>query len=164
MRLNSAVTVGILLSLSVILPGCGDERSSAAGAKTSMSSKAEAGASAASRPCPHPLRGLLDSLDALREKLAVGLTYERYLHEVRAARVVYDGIPVERLALSCLMTAGTPAERALNQYIEAANTWGDCLALVSCDSESIEPKLQHRWALASDLLSSAQRGLRTGRS
>jgi hypothetical protein len=164
MRLSPAATVGILLGLALILPGCGDERSATAGTGTAPPRGAEVKLSAAERTCRGQLHGVIDSMDALREKLAVGLSYDDYLHEVRAARVAYDGIPVGRLELGCLVTVGTPAERALNRYIGAANTWGDCLALVSCDSGSVEPKLQRRWALASDRLSSAQEGLRgTGR-
>jgi hypothetical protein len=95
-------------------------------------------------------------MDALRKKLAVGLSYEGYLHDVREARFVNDRIRADRLAIGCLTTVGTPAERALNRYIGAANTWGDCLAAASCDTESIEPRLQRSWARASDLLTEAQ--------
>ncbi len=101
-------------------------------------------------------------MDALREKLAVGLRYDAYLDDVKAARVAYDGVPVDRLGLGCLVAVGTPAERALNRYTAAANAWGDCLASASCDSESVEPRLQHEWALASERLSAAQKGLRGG--
>jgi hypothetical protein len=160
MRLGPAATVGILLGLALILPGCGDQRSAAAGTRTAVPRGGPAGVSAATRRCRAQLHGLLDSMDALRGNLAVGLSYDAYLHGVQAARVAYDGIPVDRLALGCLVAVGTPAERALNRYADAANTWGDCLALVSCDSESVEPKLQHEWALASERLSSAQEGLR----
>lgn len=123
-----------------------------------------ASGSVARRQCRRQLGGFLGSLDALRGKLAVGLSYEDYLHEVRATKAVYNGLAPDRLAIGCLATAGTPGERALNWYLDAANTWGDCLADVSCSTESVEPKLQHRWALASALLSSAQKALRPGRS
>jgi hypothetical protein len=163
MWLSPAATVGILLGLALIMPACGDKGSATADAGTAHPRQAERSVSAATRTCRSQLHGLLDSMDALREKLAVGLSYNDYLREVRAARAAYAGIPVDRLELGCLTTVGTPAERALNRYTEAANTWGDCLALVSCDSESVEPKLQHEWALASERLSSAQAGLRDGR-
>jgi hypothetical protein len=153
------VTVGILLGLALILPGCGDQRSAAAGTGTATRSGVEAHASAAMRTCRAQLHGLLRSMDDLRRELAVGLSYGAYLHGVKAARAAYDGVPVDRLELGCLVRVGTPAELALNRYIAAANTWGDCLTSASCDSESVEPELQRKWGLASDRLSSAQRGL-----
>jgi hypothetical protein len=101
-------------------------------------------------------------MDELRGRLAVGLSYGVYLHEVKAAQAAYDRVPADSLELGCLVKVGTPAERALNLYLAAVNTWGDCLTSPSCDSESVEPKLQRKWALASDRLSSAQQGLRGG--
>jgi len=160
MRLSSVATVGILLSLALVLPACGDERTAAADGEAATKSTAEVRISPARRLCRSQLHDFLDSMDTLRDELAVGLNYEDYLSDVRGLRVAYDGIPVNRLALTCLALAGTPGERALNRYIDAANTWGDCLADVSCETESIEARLQRKWGLASDLLSSAQQGLR----
>ncbi len=99
-------------------------------------------------------------MDALREGLVVGMSYEEYLDELREVKIAYDGIQADRVPVGCLVAAGGPGERALNRYIDAANTWGDCLATASCRTESIEPKLQRGWALASDLLSAAQSGSR----
>jgi hypothetical protein len=97
-------------------------------------------------------------MDALRRKLAVGLTYEQYMAELRGVRGAYRAIPAERIRLGCLLTAGTPSERALNLYIEAGNAWGECLATVSCSPESVEPRLQRLWARAAGLLSAARSG------
>lgn len=98
-------------------------------------------------------------MDSLRRKLAVGLTYEQYLHELHGARRAYEAIPAERVRLGCLLAAGTPGERALNLYTEAANEWGACLATASCTSALVEPALQRKWARASHLLSSARAGI-----
>lgn len=162
MRLSPAATVGILLGLALILSGCGDQRSVAAGTATALPVRERPGVPASTRACRAQLHGLLGSMDDLRGRLAVGLSYGAYLHEVKAVQAAYDGIPVDRLELDCLVKAGTPAERALNLYLAAANTWGDCLTSASCDSESVEPKLQRKWALASSRLSIAQEGLRDG--
>ncbi len=56
-----------------------------------------------------------------------------------------------------------PAEKALNQNIEATNAWGDCLA-ESCDLTTVEPEIKRRWARASVLITDAQRGLNRGGS
>ena len=110
--------------------------------------------------CEVQLGGLVDSLDAMRRRLAVGLTYEEYIDQVRGLRKVYGEVPVDRLSVGCLLAAGAPGERAFNEYIDAANAWGDCLATAGCDTGSVEPKLQRGWELASDQLSEARDGLR----
>jgi hypothetical protein len=98
-------------------------------------------------------------MSGLRRTLAGGLTYERYMRELQGARRAYEAIPAERIRLGCLLTSGTPGERALNLYIDAGNRWGECLATASCTGESVEPVLQRRWAQAAQLVGSAQAGL-----
>jgi len=160
MRLGQAVTVGALLSLALILPACGDESTAGAGRPAGAPSKIETVAgSAVDNRCQSQMRPFLDSMDALRESLAVGLSYDDYLDELREVKAAYDRIRADRLPIGCLLVAGGSGERALNRYIDAANAWGECLATPTCETESIEPQLQRRWGLASDLLSSAQSGL-----
>jgi hypothetical protein len=168
MRLSWAAAAGTLLALVLILPACGEERTSAAEGTGSSAKKpaSDAGppkAAPANDACSVQLHGFLASLNALRDKLARGLNYDDYLHEVRGARLEYDRIQAAKLPLGCLLASGGRAERAFNLYIDAANTWGDCLATVSCSTASIEPKLQRKWKLAAAELSAAQRGLRAGR-
>lgn len=166
MRLSLAATVGALLGLALAFGACGGERTATADKSGESLSAAgpterkEIRSTATVKRCPSQLSGFLTSLDALRERLARGLTYDDYLREMRAVRSRYDGINVKRLPLGCLFRSGGPAEQALNLYVDAANTWGDCLTTISCDTGSIEPRLRRTWALASDRLSVAQRGLR----
>jgi hypothetical protein len=98
-------------------------------------------------------------MDALRRKLAIGLTYSQYRRELAGVRGAYEAIPAKRIQLGCLLAAGTVAERALNRYIVAANAWGECLATASCELETVEPQLKREWARASDLLGSAKAGI-----
>ena len=114
----------------------------------------------AARRCGRLLGDFLDSMESLNNTLAVGLDYEGYLAAVNRVRATYARIEAERLPLACLARVAGPAERSLNFYIDAANTWGNCLATSACDSEAVEPKLQRKWEEASDLLSEAQSGLR----
>jgi hypothetical protein len=160
MRLGPAATVGILLGLALILPGCGDQSAPAADTGAATPAGVKADVPSATRTCRVQLHGFLGSMDDLRGKLAMGLSYGAYLHEVKAVQAAYERVPVDSLGFACLVRVGTPAERALNLYLAAANIWGDCLTSASCDSESVEPKLQRKWALASNRLSSAQKGLR----
>lgn len=99
-------------------------------------------------------------MDALRSRLAVGLSYEDYLAAVRGAKAAYARVDVDRLELGCVALAGDPAERALNAYIGGVNYWGDCLAEAACSPESVEPALQRQWQRAAAWLAAAQHGLR----
>jgi hypothetical protein len=170
----------VLLSLVFIPSGCGDEQTTAVGeaaagepatsSATTKSSEAAAGAvgqasgrtgrSKRAAECRRSLGGLLDAMESLNNTVAVGLDYEGYLDSVNHVRAAYAGVQADRLGIACLVRAAGPAERALNVYIDAANTWGNCLATASCDPEEVEPKLQRKWAEASTLLTSAQSGLR----
>lgn len=98
-------------------------------------------------------------MESLNNSLAVGLSYDDYLSAVNHVRGTYAPIQADHLQLLCLTQVASPAERALNTYIDAANTWGNCLATASCDSESIEPQLQSKWVAASEQISEAQDSL-----
>lgn len=164
MRLSSAAIVGILLGLALMVSGCGEDGTSAAGkplSTASTSSPSTPKKARATRAC-HQLRGFVASMSALRDKLARGLSYDDYLREVQGVRSLYSGIDASKLSVGCLLAGGGPAERALNLYIDAANAWGDCLATVSCNTRSIEPGLQRKWALAAHQLTVARRGMRSG--
>ncbi len=142
---------------ALALPGCGD--SGAATAEAPLASPPKQGVEAratARKPCPPPVNAFVKSLDALRSQLAVGLSYAQYTAKVKALRESYAQLPVERLALDCLIGAGTASEKAINKYIDAANAWGECLADASCDTATIEPVLQRKWRIASRFLSEAQ--------
>jgi hypothetical protein len=172
MRLTAVATVGIVLSLSLILSSCGDDGSTAANSSASTGSMASAPAAAkgaaaiakSHRSCRQELAPFVASLAALRDGLARGLSFDDYLARVRGTRAVYAKVQPKRVPAGCLVVSGGPAERAFNLYIDAANAWGDCLATVTCNTRSIEPQLQRQWALAEKRLALAQRGLNPARS
>lgn len=162
MRLSSAATVGILLGLALMLSGCGEDGTTAAGktASTAKPTSVPPPHTVTSRSSCRRLRPFLGSMARLRDDLARGLSYDDYLREVQGVRAVYARLDAGKLTAGCLLASGGPAERALNLYIDATNAWGDCLATVSCDTHSVEPKLQRKWALAARQLTFAQQGLR----
>jgi hypothetical protein len=179
MRSGPIAATAALLSLALILSGCGDEGTATTGGgkestsatrtearePTAMPSTAKASASkparsGAAKRCGAELGDFLDSIESLGNTLAVGLDYEQYLGSVNRVRASYASVAAERLGIVCLSQVAAPAEDALNVYIEAANEWGNCLASSSCDPESIEPKLQREWERASDQLAQARNGLR----
>jgi len=110
--------------------------------------------------CQSQLGSFVGSMDGLRRRLAVGVTYDQYVAEVRGIRSTYGEIPTEKLRIDCLTAVATPGEKAFNRYIEAANDWGECVSELGCGSAEIEPALQRRWRIASHLLSEAEDGLK----
>jgi hypothetical protein len=110
-------------------------------------------------PCQTQLGSFVASMDSLRRRLAVGVTYDQYVAEVRGIRSTYRKIPTRQVEIGCLGAVGTPAEQAFNRYIEAANDWGECVSEAGCTSETVEPVLQRRWRIASHFLSEADAGL-----
>jgi hypothetical protein len=129
------------------------------------STRATAEAKDAQRPapagslCQSQLGSFVGSMDGLRRRLAVGVTYDQYVAEVRGIRSTYGEIPIEKLRIDCLNLVANPSEKAFNRYIEGANDWGECVSELGCGTESIEPVLQRRWRIASHFLSEAQDGL-----
>jgi len=109
--------------------------------------------------CQSQLGGFVGSMDGLRRRLAVGITYDQYVAEVRGIRSTYGRIPIKRVQIDCLSAVATPGEKAFNRYIEAANDWGECVSEAGCGSEEIEPVLQRRWRIASHFLTEAKDGL-----
>jgi hypothetical protein len=172
MRFGPAATAGLVLATASILAGCGDEQTTASGAGAPAGKRPARADHAAPRPvatpaergaakrCRGSLGELLDSLESLYNAVAVGLAYDGYLSAVNHVRSTYAGVEADRLPFVCLARVASPAERALNAYIAAANAWGECLSTASCDPGSVEPELQREWARASDLVSSAQSSLR----
>lgn len=96
-------------------------------------------------------------LEKLRHRLVAGLTYAEYVAAVKRLRVSYGAISVDRLSPSCLIATGTPAERAFDVYVEAANTWGECLSEPGCDAGQVEAPLQAEWKTASRQLDEVRR-------
>jgi hypothetical protein len=162
MRLSSAAIVGILLGLALTLSACGEDGTTAADkpASTTETASAPPARAVTTRDSCHQLRPFVGSMASLRDDLARGLSYDDYLREVQQVRSVYAHIDAGKLSAGCLLASGSAAERALNLYIDATNTWGDCLATASCNTRSVEPRLQRKWALAAQQVTTAQQSLR----
>jgi hypothetical protein len=166
--------VGCALIAALLLAGCGGggsettsatvtSKTNAEGAKTTTAGKASSKAQTHPRAgslCQSQLGSFVGSMDGLRRRLAVGVTYDQYVNEVHAIHSTYKGVPVDAVEIDCLNAVGTPAEKAFNRYIEAANDWGECVSELGCGSATVDPILQRRWRIASHLLSEAEDGLR----
>ena len=147
-----------LCAAALALSACGGSDGSTTAARTAKaaSTAPRAGTDPAADPCRRQVGGLLKAMAALRGNLAVGLSYEQYAAEMHGVRAAYAKVPVERLALDCLYATGAPAEKALNEYTDAANAWGECLAEAGCTTASIEHALQRKWRIAAGYLSEAR--------
>jgi hypothetical protein len=106
--------------------------------------------------CEAGLGEFLARMTDLRQSLLAGLSYAEYVVRVRAIRDAYEAVPVKKLDASCLDGPASDAEDALNQYLRAANAWGECAATAGCAASDIEGKLQRRWRIASKSLDQAK--------
>jgi hypothetical protein len=168
----AAARLTLALLAAAVLAGCGGGRSNPTGSST-VTSRAATTANdnagndrqkkepppGAGGPCQSRLGSFVASMDSLRRRLAVGLTYDQYVAEVRGIRTTYRKIPIDRVEIACLTAVGTAGEKAFNRYIEAANDWGDCVSEAGCSSATVEPVLQRRWRIASHFLTEAEDGL-----
>lgn len=174
----SALAVAALVALALVsivaLSGCGSAGGGPAGAKASAGdggaaggvttrgdtagggdrgqSSPATGAPARRSPaarCPAGVAAFVESLGRLRRRLAVGLTYDKYVDAVGQLRKRYGAIPVSALPPPCVLATAAAAERALNRYLAAANAWGECLAEAGCTGADVEASLQAQWRRAS---------------
>jgi len=149
-----------LVAVALALSACGGDGASAeneAAASGAATTAAQARGEELPAPgCPAKVDALLEDLGRLRRQLAVGLSYDQYAARVKQLGAAYAATPVEQLTIGCLRTTATPAEDALNEYIDGTNAWGECLADASCSTATIEPVLQRKWRVASHSLSEAQ--------
>jgi hypothetical protein len=106
--------------------------------------------------CEARLGDLVDRMDDLRQALLAGLDYSEYVLRVQAVRAAYEAVPVDRLGLACVAGPANDAEDAFNQYLRAANLWGQCAGTAGCAASSIESRLQYRWKVASKSLEAAK--------
>ncbi|HVO54189.1 MAG TPA: hypothetical protein VMT37_07240 [Solirubrobacterales bacterium] len=157
----AALAVSAALALSACGGGSGEATASGGdGSETTAAQPQKPDPPTPATTCRDQIGTFVIGLDELRKNLVAGLDYEGYVGEMKAIRKVYDAIPVDRLALACLHSAGTPGEKALNRYIAAGNTWTDCVEADGCEAATIEAALQAKWRQASRYLSKAQQGLR----
>jgi hypothetical protein len=106
--------------------------------------------------CRARLGDFLDRMDDLRQSLLAGLSYDEYVVRVRAIRAAYEAVPIDKLGAGCVTGAASHAEDAFNQYLRAANAWGECAATAGCAASEVEGRLQRRWRMASKSLDAAE--------
>ena len=147
--------LALVCAAALTLSACGGGGATATDKTAVAPPKPRAQSPTAGGSCQSQVGGLLKSMTALRGNLAVGLSYEQYAAAMQGIKAAYDEVPVAKLTIDCLSGTGAPAEKALNEYIDAANAWGECLAEIGCGTASIEARLQRKWRVASHFLAAA---------
>jgi hypothetical protein len=97
--------------------------------------------------CNSQIGDVVSALNDLDGRLNVGLTYDKYSASLSNASAAYNTIVVKDLSQACL-SAGAPAESALNAYIAAHDIWKDCIDDIYCAMSSVRPKMQDKWSVA----------------
>ena len=120
--------------------------------QTPKNAAAKSGADSGAGNCQKQLGEFVNRMTDLRQSLLAGLSYAEYVVRVRAIRDAYQAVPVKKLGVDCLDGAASDAEDAFNQYLRAANTWGECAGTAGCAASEIEGNLQRRWRIASKSL------------
>ena len=153
---TGAPAVAILVA--VALASCGGGGASSSGTtaqpKPGQRTTADAGAKAGDA-CQDRLAEFVARMDDLRQSLVAGLSYAEYVVRVKAIRAAYEAVPIDKLGAGCLVGPAGEAEDAFNQYLRAANVWGECAGTAGCAASEIEGKLQRRWRIASKSLEAA---------
>jgi hypothetical protein len=112
--------------------------------------------------CESSAGDLVKTLGQLNSRLSIGLNYNEYGNRVADVRVAYDDVgfgDTDTQDLNCLTTVGLPAEKALNIYASAYNTWNKCFESFSCNNDDIDGTLQKRWAKATIHVEQAKSGM-----
>jgi hypothetical protein len=149
-----------LIFLALALASCGGGGSSTPPAGTTTikakATKPVESATPRTSGCGARLGDFVDRMDDLRQSLLAGLSYAEYVVRVRAIRDAYEAVPVDHLGVACVTGAAGDAEDAFNQYLRAANAWGECAGTAGCAASEIEGRLQRRWRIASKSLEAAK--------
>lgn len=124
-------------------------------AKDGVAAPAPQGAAAppvdARTKCERQAGALLVGLEKLEIDLAVGLPYAEYVERVDQLRAAYERVPVAELDIGCLKVA-SPAEKAFEIHVEAAEAWTRCVGDRGCEKAAITPKLRRSWDEATSRL------------
>jgi hypothetical protein len=81
---------------------------------------------AAATLCPSPYASMVKTLTAMEAQVQVGVNYSRYENLLVKVRTAYDRLPTNTASLACLNAVGIPSEQAMNNYIQASNSWNAC--------------------------------------
>lgn len=145
----------------VLLAACGgDSGPTEAQKRKRREARREAELQVLHDECEEEFDPFLSELQELDSRLGVGLDYDEYGDKVGDIQVAYDDLDIKSMDQRCINEVGIPAEDAFNAYLDAHQTWEECIDRLSCDMDKEAlPKMQKKWAEATDLLTKADRNL-----
>lgn len=76
--------------------------------------------------CPPAYGAMTNALTAMEAQLQVGVSFTQYESLLVKVRTAYNQEPVHRASLACLGRVGIPTEQAMNNFINASNSWASC--------------------------------------
>ena len=86
--------------------------------------------------CPPQYRAFVNALTVIDGRLSLGVTHASYEDFLAKAQIAYNQTPFKSAPITCVALIGVPAERALNDYIKANNSWAACLSRVALSARS----------------------------
>lgn len=125
------------------------------GPANAAAANAQKQAQAEYQKCNSQIGALITIESNLNSHLDVGMNLHDYTSAVGDVRAAYDQAPIHQMDYQCL-TAGSHAERAMNDYVSAANKWNTCLTDPNCSDASVKPQLQSEWSKAGGELDTAK--------
>jgi hypothetical protein len=159
-RLRKRILLGIGIAATIAVAGFGVWYFAIRDTGPSAAEEATARAAAAAAQCQQQVGALLSAEEDLDGRLSgSGMTEDDYISRVGDVSAAYREIPIKDLQAGCLTSVGIPTESAMNAYIDASNTWNDCVTDFSCNVDSIKPDLQSKWAKATVFVNQAKQGL-----
>jgi hypothetical protein len=156
----------VLAGVALVVAGCGGksdeekrEEARQEAKEREAAERAEARREALQRyeRCNDRVEDFFSALQELNSRLDVGLSYDDYTDQVADVKVAYDQADFGNLHNFDCLRAAVPGEKALNQYVEAAGAWGDCIEDFNCDIDNID--LNGYWLKASVFVDRAQTNL-----
>jgi hypothetical protein len=87
-------------------------------------------------PCPPQYRAFVNALTVIDGRLTIGLNHASYANYLAKAQIAYNQTPFKSAPISCVALIGVPAERALNDYVKANNSWAACLSRVALSTKT----------------------------
>ena len=169
------ISVGLLgVFLALGLAGCGEvpaadqakaQDETAAQQRADKAQERKAKQTAVFKECSSMLGDFDDSLSSINSRLSVGLPFVDYSKAVGDATVSHDAVVKKATAAGgisddCIIKVATPLENALKAYVNAYNTWNDCIGEDYCtfDGDTLA-KAQKAWTRADTLVTKGETAL-----
>ena len=168
--MRKLLLVLVAVSLATFLAGCGGQSAEEKRADKDKEVAAAAKKKEAERQeligetgelCDELVSDFREKLEDLNSRLGVGIKPDDYSNRVGDIRVAYDKVEWDDTPnVYCLQKVGVPLETAMNDFVKAGATWGDCISDFDCDVEKDKlPGMQKKWTHAGKMIEKSNAAL-----